>query len=299
MQYNTLRIKKFDNENSEVIMGIRIVIDSTADVTQEIIEKHNLKMVPLTVNFGNESYLDKVELTTSMFFDKLTESEKSPTTSQPSPGDFVEAFSEILIEGDQVLGIFLASELSGTYDSARMAKDMVGSDDIKIIDSKSVCLGTFSLILEAIELVNQKKSIDEIVEKLENVKDKIVAVAGLDTLKYLEKGGRLSKSQAVIGSLLNIKPIIGIKDGAVSVIDKVRGKNKTIKWFEEWIEKNNFDLSDKTVLLFHGQSYDQLQVLRKTIEEKYKIKNIIEQEIGAVIGTHAGPGVLGIGFLNK
>ena len=280
-------------------MGIRIVIDSTADVTQEIIEKHNLKMVPLTVNFGNESYLDKVELTTSMFFDKLTESEKSPTTSQPSPGDFVEAFSEILIEGDQVLGIFLASELSGTYDSARMAKDMVGSDDIKIIDSKSVCLGTFSLILEAIELVNQKKSIDEIVEKLENVKDKIVAVAGLDTLKYLEKGGRLSKSQAVIGSLLNIKPIIGIKDGAVSVIDKVRGKNKTIKWFEEWIEKNNFDLSDKTVLLFHGQSYDQLQVLRKTIEEKYKIKNIIEQEIGAVIGTHAGPGVLGIGFLNK
>ncbi len=299
MQYNTLRIKKFDNENSEVIMGIRIVIDSTADVTQEIIEKHNLKMVPLTVNFGNESYLDKVELTTSMFFDKLTESEKSPTTSQPSPGDFVEAFSEILIEGDQILGIFLASELSGTYDSARMAKDMVGSDNIKIIDSKSVCLGTFSLILEAIELVNQKKSIDEIVEELENVKDKIVAVAGLDTLKYLEKGGRLSKSQAVIGSLLNIKPIIGIKDGAVSVIDKVRGKNKTIKWFEEWIEKNNFDLSDKTVLLFHGQSYDQLQVLRKTIEEKYKIKNIIEQEIGAVIGTHAGPGVLGIGFLNK
>ncbi len=255
-------------------------------------------MVPLTVNFGNESYLDKVELTTSMFFDKLTESEKSPTTSQPSPGDFVEAFSEILIEGDQILGIFLASELSGTYDSARMAKDMVGSDNIKIIDSKSVCLGTFSLILEAIELVNQKKSIDEIVEELENVKDKIVAVAGLDTLKYLEKGGRLSKSQAVIGSLLNIKPIIGIKDGAVSVIDKVRGKNKTIKWFEEWIEKNNFDLSDKTVLLFHGQSYDQLQVLRKTIEEKYKIKNIIEQEIGAVIGTHAGPGVLGIGFLN-
>ncbi|WP_313346085.1 DegV family protein [Sedimentibacter sp.] len=280
-------------------MGIRIVIDSTSDVTQEIIEKHNLKMVPLTVNFGDESYLDKVELTASMFFEKLTKAEKSPTTSQVSPGTFVEAFSEILLEGDQVLGIFLASELSGTYDSARMAKDMIGSDDIRIIDSKSVCLGAFALILEAIELVNQNKNIDEIVEELENVKGKIVAVAGVDTLKYLEKGGRLSKSQAVIGSLLNIKPIIGIKDGAVSVIDKVRGKNKTIKWFDEWIGKNNFDLSNKIVLLFHGQSYDQLQILRKTIEEKYKIKNIIEQEIGAVIGTHAGPGVLGIGFLNK
>ena len=280
-------------------MAIRIVIDSTADVTQEIIEKHNLKMVPLKVNFENESYLDKVELTTSMFFDKLAQAEKSPTTSQPSPGDFVQAFSEVLLEGDQVLGIFLASELSGTYDSARMAKEMIGSDNIRIVDSKSVCLGAFALILEAIELVNQKKGIDEIVNELERVKGSIVAVAGLDTLKYLEKGGRLSKGQAVIGYNLNIKPVIGIKDGAVSVIDKVRGKNKMIKWLDEWIEKNNFDLSDKTVLLFHGQSYDQLKALREVIEEKYKIKNIIEQEVGAVIGTHSGPGVLGIGFLNK
>ena len=280
-------------------MAIRIVIDSTADVTQEIIEKHDLKMVPLKVNFENKSYLDKVELTTSMFFDKLAQAEKSPTTSQPSPGDFVQAFSEVLLEGDQVLGIFLASELSGTYDSARMAKEMIGSDNIRIVDSKSVCLGAFALILEAIELVNQKKGIDEIVDELERVKGSIVAVAGLDTLKYLEKGGRLSKGQAVIGSLLNIKPVIGIKDGAVSVIDKVRGKNKMIKWLDEWIEKNNFDLSNKTVLLFHGQSYDQLKALREVIEEKYKIKNIIEQEVGAVIGTHSGPGVLGIGFLNK
>lgn len=280
-------------------MGIRIVIDSTADVTDEIIEKYNLKMVPLTVNFEDGSYLDKVELPTSLFFEKLTKSEKSPTTSQVAPGTFVEVFSEILLEGDQVLGIFLASELSGTYDSARMAKDMIGSDNIRIVDSKSVCLGTFALVLDAIELVNQNKLIDEVVNELEKDKGNIVAVAGLDTLKYLEKGGRLSKGQAMVGSLLNIKPIIGIKDGAVSVIDKVRGKNKTIKWFMDYIEKHNFDLSDKTVLLFHGQSYEQLKVLRQTLEEKYKIKNIIEQEIGAVIGTHAGPGVLGVGFLNK
>lgn len=280
-------------------MSIRIVIDSTSDVTEDIINKYNLKMVPLTVNFENESFLDKVELSSSDFFEKLIKAEKLPTTSQVSPGAFVEAFSEILMEGDQVLGIFLASEFSGTYDSARIAKDMIGSDNIRIIDSKSVCLGTFALILEAIELVSQTKTIDEIVDELEKAKDKIVAVAGLDTLKYLEKGGRLSKGQAMVGSLLNIKPILEIKDGKLSVIEKVRGKNKTIKWFDEWIEKNNYDLSDKTVLLFYAQNYDQLKVLRETIEEKYKIKNIIEQEIGAVIGTHAGPGVLGIGFLNK
>ncbi len=280
-------------------MAIRIVIDSTSDVTREIIEKHNLVMVPLTVNFENKSYLDKIELSTEVFFEKLAAAEKLPTTSQVSPGTFVEAFSEILIKGDEVLGIFLASEFSGTYESARMAKDMIGSDKIHIIDSRSVCLGTFSLILEAIELVNQNKNIDEIVEILEDIKNKIVAVAGLDTLKYLEKGGRLSKGQAVMGSILNIKPIIGIKDGKLTVIDKIRGKNKTIKWFDNWIEENKFDLTNKTVLLFHARSYDQLKSLREAIEEKYKIKNIIEAEIGPVIGTHAGPGVLAIGFLNK
>lgn len=280
-------------------MGIRIVIDSTSDVTDEIIEKYNLKMVPLTVNFENGSFLDKIELNSKDFFDKLEKSEKLPTTTLVSPGAFVEAFSEILMEGDQVLGIFLASEFSGTHDSARMAKEMIGSDDIHIIDTRSVCLGSFALILEAIELVEQGKAIEEIVEELNKLKENIVAVAALDTLKYLEKGGRLSKGQAVVGSLLNIKPIIEIKEGKLAVIEKIRGKNKTIKWFDEWIEKNNYDLTDKTLLLFHGRAYDQLKILRETIEEKYKIKNIIEQEIGAVIGTHAGPGVLGIGFVNK
>ncbi|MDD4780473.1 MAG: DegV family protein [Tissierellia bacterium] len=280
-------------------MAIRIVIDSTSDVTSEIIEKYNLQMVPLTVNFEDKSYLDKIELSTEDFFNKLTSSEKLPTTSQVSPGAFVEVFSEILLDGDEVLGIFLASEFSGTYESARMAKDMIGDDRIHIIDSRSVCLGTFSLILEAIDLINQNKNIKDIVETLENLKEKVVAVAALDTLKYLEKGGRLSKGQAVVGSILNIKPIIGIKDGKLSVLEKIRGKNKTVKWFNNWIEENNYDLSNKTVLLFHARAYDQLQVLRETIEEKYNIKNIIEAEVGPVIGTHAGPGVLAIGFLNK
>ncbi len=280
-------------------MGIRIVIDSTSDVTKDIIEKYNLKVVPLTVNFENESFLDKIELSSSEFFEKLVKATKLPTTSQANPAAFVEAFSEILLEGDQVLGIFLASEFSGTYDSARIAKDMIGSDNISIIDSKSVCLGAFSLILEAIDLVKQNKTIDEIAEELEKDKEKIVAVAGLDTLEYLEKGGRISKGQAVVGSILNIKPVLEIKNGKLSVIDKVRGKNKTIRWIDEWIEKNHFDLSNKTVLLFYAQNYDQIKILRDTIEKKYNIKNIIEQEVGAVIGTHAGPGVIGIGFLNK
>ena len=280
-------------------MSIRIVTDSTSDITSDLIEKYNIKMVPLIVNFEHESFLDKIELSSEKFFEKLATAQKLPTTTLVSPGAFVETFSEILMEGDQILGLFVASEFSGTIDSARMAKNMIGSDDIHIIDTKSVCLGSFALILEAIELIEQDKTIEEIVRELEKLKEKIVAVAALDTLKYLEKGGRLSKGQAVVGSLLNIKPIIAIQEGKLTVIEKIRGKNKTIKWFDEWIEKNNYDLSDKTVLLFHGAAYDQLKQLRGVIEDKYKIKNIIEQEAGAVIGTHSGPGVIAIGFLNK
>lgn len=280
-------------------MSIRIVIDSTSDVTEDIIIENNLKMVPLTVNFENESYLDKVELSMPEFFKKLESAETLPTTSQVSPGTFLEVFNEILSEGDQVLGIFLASEFSGTYDSAQIAKNMIGSSNIRIIDSKSVCLGAFALILKAIELIKQGIDIDEVVNELEKAKKNIVAVAGLDTLRYLEKGGRLSKGQSIVGSILNIKPIIEIRDGKLSVIDKIRGKNKMVKWFDQWIEKNRFNLSDKTVLLFHGQNYVQLKTLRESIEKKYKIKNIIEQEVGCVIGTHTGPSALGIGFLNE
>lgn len=279
-------------------MGIRIVVDSTSDVTKEIIEKHNLVMVPLVVNFEDDSYLDKVELTTDEFFDKLSKSEKLPTTSQASPATFVEVFNKILDEGDEVLGIFIGSDLSGTYQSAVIAKEMIGDDRIHIIDSRSACLGTFALILEAIKLVNENKNIKEIVDRLERVKSKIEVIAAIDTLKYLLKGGRLTKTQAIAGSLLNIKPIITIKDSQISVVDKVRGNNNVLKWIDSWIDSNNFNLSNKTVLLFHARAKDRIDALREIIVSKYGVKDIIESEVGAVIGTHTGPGVIAIAFLN-
>lgn len=280
-------------------MGIRIVIDSTSDVTQEFIDKYNLIMVPLTVNFEDGSYLDKIELSTDEFFDKLIKADKLPTTSQVPPGKFIEVFNKVLEDGDEVLGIFLGSELSGTFESAQIAKNTIGDDRIHLIDTRSVCLGAFSLILEATELIDQNKSIDEIVETIEGLKDKVEIAVALDTLKYLEKGGRLSKGQAIAGSLLNIKPIITVRDSRVEVVDKVRGKNKTIKWFDSWIEKNKFDFTDKTVFLYHARAEERIKTLREIIESKYKPKNIIISEVGTVIGTHTGPGVIAVGLLNK
>lgn len=280
-------------------MSIRIVIDSTADVTEDIIKKYNLKMVPLSVNFNDGSYLDKVELSSGEFFEKLSRAEKLPTTSQVSPGTFAQVFEEILAAGDDVLGIFLAEEFSGTYHSACIAKDMINSDRIHIIDSRSVCLGAFALILEAVELVKSGAELHNIAERLKEVRGGITIAACIDTLKYLEKGGRLSKSQAVIGSVLNIKPVITVKDGKIDVVDKIRGKNKAVRWLDDYIDKGGYDFSDKTLLLFHACSREQAELLERTLRVKRNIKDVIIAEVGPVIGTHTGPGVLAIGFLNK
>lgn len=280
-------------------MGIRLVVDSTADVTKEIKEKYNIKMVPLSVNFGDDSYLDGVEITAEEFFEKLAKSEKLPTTSQVPPGKFVEAFNEILESGDEILGIFIGSKLSGTYESALAAKEIVGSDKIYLIDSKSASLGEFALVMRAIDLIEENKSSKEIYDILEQEKEKLEVVIALDTLMYLEKGGRISKGQAVVGSLLGVKPIIQIKNNKIDAIDKVRGKNKAIKWFEGYIEQNKFDLTGKDIFLFHSRNFEQLSVLKSEFKEKYNTKNTYESEVGCVIGTHVGPGVLAIGFLNN
>ncbi|MDF2676444.1 MAG: hypothetical protein K0Q97_742 [Bacillota bacterium] len=280
-------------------MGIRLVVDSTADVTSEIKEKYNIKMVPLSVNFGDDSFLDGIEISTGEFFEKLAKSEKLPTTSQVPPGKFVEAFSEIIESGDEIIGIFIGSKLSGTYESARAAKEIVGSENIYLIDSESASLGEFALVMRAIDLIAEKKSAKEIYEILEQEKEKLEVVIALDTLMYLEKGGRISKGQAVVGSILGVKPVIQIKKNKIDAIDKVRGKNKAIKWFDSWIAQNNIDLTNKDVFLFHSQNTEQLKVLKAEFETKYKTKNIFENEVGCVIGTHVGPGVLAVGFLNN
>ena len=209
-------------------MAIKIIVDSTSDIPADLIKKYGIEVVPLTVNFEDKCYLDKIEITSQEFFSRLAEAEKLPTTSQASPGAFVEVFEKALEENYEILGIFISTKFSGTCESARMAKDMVGSDKIHIIDSQTACLGACLLILEAAKLVNKGYNIIEIVEKLEEMKHKVSIYAGVDTLKYLEKGGRLSKGAATVGTLLNIKPILRVKNSNIESIDKVRGKNKIL-----------------------------------------------------------------------
>lgn len=280
-------------------MAIKLVVDSTSDLPDDIVEKYDIRVVPLTVNFENESFLDKVELTTSQFLEKLKKAEKLPTTSQVSPGEFVNVFKEILDEGNEILGIFIANELSGTTESAFMAKEIIGSDKIHIIDSRTVTLGAASLILEAARLIEKNYIIEEIEKQILEYTKKVKFAAIVDTLKYLEKGGRLSKKQAIIGSILNVKPIINVENGVINAIDKVRGKAKGIKWITNWVEENKFDFKDKIVFLYYSDEIELLNKIKDTLLSNHEIKEIVIGEIGAVVSTHAGPGCVGIAFIDK
>lgn len=276
-------------------MAIRIVTDSTSDMPKEIADKYNIKIAPLSVNFGEESFLDGVELTNEEFYRKLATAKDLPTTSQVNPGKFVDMFNEILDDGDEVIGIFISSDLSGTYASAEIARDMIKSDKIHILDSRGVTAMTTLMSIEAAKLADKGKNASEIMGMLGKMVENMKTMFIIDTLEYLVKGGRLSPVQGAIGGLLNVKPIIRV-NGVVETVTKVRGRAKGIKYLMDWVKNSQFDLSGKTVFIVNSNDQAFSDKIRKSLLENFKVGEILEAQIGAVVGTHAGPGCAGIVF---
>lgn len=280
-------------------MSIKIVTDSTCDLPREFVEKYDIKVVPLSVNFGDDSYLDGIEISNKEFYDKLRNSDKLPTTSQVSPGEFVEVFKEILDKNDEVLGIFLAKEFSGTFPSAKIAKDIIKSDKIHLIDSRGVTGALAAIVLAAGDLVQRGLSIENIELRLDEFIRNSESVLVIDTLEYLVKGGRISKAQGAIGSVLSVKPVLTIGDGKLDTLAKVRGRKKGIKWMIDWVKDNRFDLSDKRVFILDTDDPKFHQDIKDALLNNFEVGEIIDLEVGAVVGTHGGPGCGGICFINE
>lgn len=280
-------------------MSIKIVTDSTCDLPKEFVEKYDIKVVPLSVNFGDDSYLDGIEISNKEFYDRLRSSDKLPTTSQVSPGEFVEVFNEILDKGDEVLGIFLAKEFSGTFPSAKIAKDMIKSDKIHLIDSRGVTGTLAAVVLAAGDLIQRDLSVENIELRLDEFIRNSESVLVIDTLEYLVKGGRISKTQGTIGSVLSVKPVLTINDGKLDTLSKVRGRKKGIKWMIDWVKDNRFDLSDKRVFVMDTDNPKFHQEIKDALLENFEVGEIIDIEVGAVVGTHSGPGCGGICFINE
>lgn len=279
-------------------MCVRIIVDSSTDVSEKYREK--IQFVPLTVRFGDKEYLDGVELSKHQFYEMLVESDALPTTSQATPAAFAEYLESVASAGDSAVVITLSSKLSGTYQSAVLAAE--DYPNIYVVDSQSVAIGTGVLAQYAVELAQQGMDAEEIAQVLTQRREKVCVVALLDTLEYLKKGGRISKTVAFAGGMLNIKPVVTIQDGAVALIGKARGSRNGNNLLVEKINQAGGVDFDRPVLL--GYTGLSPALLEKYVEDSKPLwEKHVDQLDGcllcSVIGTHVGPGAVAVAFFKK
>lgn len=279
-------------------MKTRIIVDSTADLLPEI--KTRVHTVPLTVCFGSEEYIDGVTIDNKTFYQKLIESDVLPTTSQAAPDAFLREYEKAKAAGEAAVVITIASQLSGTYQSAVIAAEAY--ENIYVIDSGSVAMGSGILVELALRLLDAGKTAEEIAAALEAEKRKIVLVALVNTLEYLKRGGRVSKTVAFAGGMLNIKPVLSVIDGSISMLGKARGSKMGNNLLVQEIGKAGGIDFGKPVLLGYSGISDAL--LQKYIEDSRPIwegnlEKVRYTTVGSVIGTHAGPGAVAVAFFRN
>lgn len=277
-------------------MAVKIITDSMCDVPADMAERYNIRIMPLTVHFGNESFMDGIGISKEEFYSKLETCDELPTTSQVPPIEFLTAFKEELGNGNEIICINGSSQLSGTYNSALLAKGQLESNKIHIIDSEGVTMGAGLLAIKAARLAEQGMTLADIEVEIRNSVKRMRYFYIVDTLKYLHKGGRISLSASVLGSILNIKPILTIKAGKLEMIDKARGIKNALSATFDIIENNGWTLENKVVGINHTISPKNFALLEQYLTKNYKVKEIIRGEVGSVVATHAGPGAVAIYF---
>ncbi|MCZ8511437.1 DegV family protein [Paenibacillus filicis] len=273
---------------------VRVVTDSTADLPADLRAKLGIALVPLKVNFGTESYRDGIDMNPDEFYAKLASSAELPKTSQPSPTEFQEVYERLAEQGEgPIISIHLGSNFSGTYQSAVLAKSMVEDKaDVTVVDSLTASFGIGAMAIAAAEASMQGKSKDEILGLIAEVRQAMRIYFLVDTLEYLQKGGRIGRAAALVGSLLNIKPILSISDdGYVASVDKVRGQKKAMNRILELLQQ---EFAGKPIHLALAYSTDKTtaQELEALIAGHFEIRSVQYTHLGPVIGTHVGPGTV-------
>ena len=279
-------------------MNIGIITDSTADLSDNILQKYNIEVVPLSVNFGNEVYTDGVDLNAKEFFSKIKEVDELPGTSQPSLSAFQKKYQEMIDDYDKILSIHVSGGLSGTYETAKQAASKISNSDIHLFDSSTISLGLGFLVILAAKLAKKLNSVDKIVEKLNEAKENLLLYFTVDDMTYMEKGGRIGKAKAMLGSILNINPIISISTdtGKVLPLDKTRGEKRTSKKMID-LAMEKLENADKAWLGFaHGDRLEDMEKFKNKLLNKIdKSFNLsfetFTTRISPTLGCHVGPSV--------
>ena len=278
---------------------ISIITDSASDISQEEAKNLNIRVLPITIIFDGKDYLDGVSISHDDFYKRLTVDKEFPKTAQINPSVFENAFQEEIDKGNEVLCITLGAKLSGTYQSANIAAQSF-SDKVCVVDSDNVCIAQRNLVFLALKDIQEGKKLDEIKEHLDQKKKDLVIMAAVDTLEYLERGGRISKAAAFFGSMLSIKPVVAVKEGEVRLIGKARGYKNAHNLLTQLLNKGTkIDFSLPYAVAYSGCDKSLLNKYLETNKELYQDKNLPIYSIGATIGTHVGNGAVAVSFFKE
>ncbi|MGI6392216.1 MAG: DegV family protein [Candidatus Izemoplasmatales bacterium] len=279
---------------------IKLVTDSTSDLSPELIKKHDIEVVPLHVLFKDRQYRDNVDLNTSEMYELIKQKNQIPTTAAVSVGEFTEVFRKYLDQGYEIIFIGIGKNFSATYQSAYAAKSELESDSIYLVESGNLSSGTGLLVLKAAKFRDEGLSAPQIKKKLDELVPKVRTQFVLDTLEYLYKGGRLNALSKLFGTMLKIKPIIKVRDGSMAVGKKGRGNIRAgidIMLNEALFEKDAID--EDFLMVTHSLTYENAEYIKKRLKAELKVKNIYETNAGCVISSHCGKGTIGILYIVK
>ena len=276
-------------------MAVKIVTDSLSDITGDLAQELGITVVPLTVFFGHESFLDRVTMSTDEFYHRLAHGTIWPTTTQPPPGDFIDVYNKLAKETDEILVVTLSSKLSGTYQSALQAKTMMkGKCRIEVIDSLTVAMGLGLIVIAAAKAAKAGAKLDELVDLVRGAMPRSHLFAYFDTLKYLAKGGRIGKAQGLLGAMLSIKPILTVKDGEMSPVTRLRSRAAGMDYL--YNSAASFSRIGE-LAVEHCTTPDDADRLVERLSSVFPKERIYRSTISPVVGTHAGPGAMAVTVL--
>lgn len=283
-------------------MNVKILADSACDLSKSHYNEFDIEMVPLTVQLDEKEYEDGITITPKKIYDAMREG-KSPKTSQVSAQSFKTIFTSYAKANQPLIYIALSSELSGTYQTAKMVeqeiKEKYPEAPLHIIDTKCASLGVGLVVIHAARLAQNGSSVDEIIESARYQAEHMEHIFTVDDLEYLYRGGRVSKTAAFVGTLLKIKPILHVSDGKLIPLEKIRGSKKLMNRILEITEERGKGLSNQTIGIVHGDDLETAEKLAELVKEKFNPKDIQIEMVGSAIGAHSGPGTLALFFLNE
>jgi len=272
---------------------IKLVTDTTAYLPPSYAREHDIRIVPLNVHFGVDAFKETLEISNEEFYDRLKAAPALPTTSQPSPGDFLAQFQALTRSGHQVLVLPISSKLSGTYSSAMAARDMLPHADIRVVDTLGAGLSLELMIRTAVEAIQGGADLAQVAERIERMKGEVFTLFVVDTLEYLARGGRIGSAKAFLGTLLSVKPILTLKDGAIQAFEQVRTKRKAVARMLDLIVAHAGTRGPEArITMTHSLALDEAEAARRELVARLGCREPSLSELGPVIGAHTGPGVV-------